>query len=110
MILTASPQSLVSLDVQPTSQASIQARVVDVAGNPVKGQTVTFTQGAESFPGAPSGSYKETAVSQVVPEALPYPYRPTATGLRPCSSSPARLLRTTQIPSIITQLPPAQEP
>ena len=71
MILTASPQSLVSLDVQPTSQASIQARVVDVAGNPVKGQTVTFTQGAESFPGAPSGSYKETAVSQVVPGGSP---------------------------------------
>ena len=71
MILTASPQSLVSLDITPTSQASIQARVVDVAGNPVQGQTVTFTQGAESFPGAPSGSYTETAVSRVVPSGSP---------------------------------------
>ena len=55
MILTASPQSLVSLDITPTSQASIQARVVDVAGNPVQGQTVTFTQGAEELPGCTLG-------------------------------------------------------
>ena len=71
MILTASPQSLVSLDVTPTSQASIQARVVDVAGNPVQGQIVNFSEGAESFPGAPGGSYKETAVSQLVPGGSP---------------------------------------
>lgn len=63
MILTASPQTLVSLDVDPDALSTLRARVVDVAGNGVKDQTVTFFEGAESFPGAPNGTYTETAGS-----------------------------------------------
>uniref|UniRef100_UPI002638C409 Ig-like domain-containing protein n=1 Tax=uncultured Methanofollis sp. TaxID=262500 RepID=UPI002638C409 len=42
MILTASPQTMPSRDVKNTT-AEIRAKVVDVKGNPVKGQTVTFS-------------------------------------------------------------------
>jgi len=43
MILTASPQSMSSLDVDAGTVASIRAKVVDEKGNPVQGETVTFT-------------------------------------------------------------------
>ena len=62
MILTASPQTLVSLDIDATSQSIVQARVVDVSGNPVQNETVTFTMGSESFP---SGPYNETTPSRL---------------------------------------------
>jgi len=71
MILTASPQTLVSLDVDGTSQSIMQARVVDVSGNPVANETVTFSPGPESFPGAPGGTYNETTPSKLVPGTSP---------------------------------------
>ncbi|WP_342679811.1 Ig-like domain-containing protein [Methanofollis sp. UBA420] len=43
MILTASPQTMPSRDVKDDMTAEIRAKVVDVKGNPVKGQTVTFS-------------------------------------------------------------------
>ncbi|MDD4254786.1 MAG: VWA domain-containing protein [Methanofollis sp.] len=43
MQLTASPQTMSSLDVNPDQTAEIRAKVVDVKGGPVKGQTVTFS-------------------------------------------------------------------
>jgi hypothetical protein len=42
MILTASPQSMASLDVKDSS-ALVMAKVIDSQGNPVPGQTVTFS-------------------------------------------------------------------
>jgi Mg-chelatase subunit ChlD len=66
MVLSASPQTLVSTDVDPGSRADLRARVMDARGNPVleypQGTpvTVSFSQGAVSYPGAPAGGYTET--------------------------------------------------
>ncbi|MDD1686269.1 VWA domain-containing protein [Methanoregula sp.] len=65
MILTASPQTMVSLDVDAASKATIQARVIDVAGNPVENQVVSFTNTTESYPGAPNGKYNIMAESSI---------------------------------------------
>jgi len=62
MILTASPQTFVSLDIDETSQSAIQVQVVDILGNPVENKSVVFTMGAESFPGGP---YNETTASRL---------------------------------------------
>jgi hypothetical protein len=42
MLLTASPQTMASLDVNPNMAAGVIAKVIDPNGNPVKGQNVTF--------------------------------------------------------------------
>ena len=42
MLLTASPQSMPSRDVKADTVSQIRAKVMDVRGNPVSGQTVTF--------------------------------------------------------------------
>jgi len=65
MILTASPQTMVSLDVDSASQSVVQARVVDVSGNPVSNQTVIFSNSSESYPGAPDGKYNISAESYI---------------------------------------------
>ncbi len=43
MLLTASPQNMPSRDVKSDSVARIRAKVVDIKGNPVFGETVAFT-------------------------------------------------------------------
>ncbi|MHC1626267.1 MAG: Ig-like domain-containing protein [Methanoculleaceae archaeon] len=43
MVLTASPQTLPSRDVEPDATAEIRAKVMDIQGNPVAGETVHFT-------------------------------------------------------------------
>jgi hypothetical protein len=43
MILTASPQSMASLDVKSDSSALVMAKVIDNQGNPVPGKTVYFS-------------------------------------------------------------------
>jgi protocatechuate 3,4-dioxygenase beta subunit len=43
MILTASPQSMASLDVKSDSSAVVTAKVIDLQGNPVPGKTVSFS-------------------------------------------------------------------
>ncbi|EJG07652.1 von Willebrand factor type A [Methanofollis liminatans DSM 4140] len=43
MILTAGPQSMPSLDVKPDQTAAVRAKVMDIKGNPVPGETVAFT-------------------------------------------------------------------
>ena len=43
MVLSVSPQTMTSLEVDPTSRADVIARVVDNFGNPVKGENITFT-------------------------------------------------------------------
>ena len=42
MLLSASPQSMPSRDVDRNSVAELRAKVMDVKGNPVDGETVTF--------------------------------------------------------------------
>lgn len=43
MLLTASPQTMPSSDVNPDQTAEIRAKVVDIKGNPVAGENVTFS-------------------------------------------------------------------
>jgi hypothetical protein len=43
MLLTASPQSMASLDVNKDMVSRVTAKVIDDAGNPVRGQTVSFS-------------------------------------------------------------------
>ena len=55
MLLTASPQTMASLDVNPSMMASVIAKVIDGEGNPVSGQNVTFTIQSSS-----NGTYVQT--------------------------------------------------
>ncbi|MDD1662883.1 MAG: Ig-like domain-containing protein, partial [Methanomicrobiales archaeon] len=43
MLLTASPQTMPSLDVKGSTTSTLFAKVVDAKGNPVDGELVTFT-------------------------------------------------------------------
>jgi len=62
MILTASPQTMVSWDVAGASKVNVNARVVDDYGNGVKDQTVTFTKSPDTATG-----FTETAQSDLSP-------------------------------------------
>ncbi|MBP2146564.1 hypothetical protein J2129_002018 [Methanofollis sp. W23] len=57
MLLTANPQTMPSYDVNPDpgGAAEVRAKVIDVKGNPVPGETVTFSLGTVD-----TGSYKMT--------------------------------------------------
>lgn len=50
MLLTASPQTMASLDANSQMRASVIGKVIDIKGNPVKGQTVTFMIEKDSSP------------------------------------------------------------
>ncbi|WP_165394711.1 Ig-like domain-containing protein [Methanofollis fontis] len=58
MVLTASPQTMASHEVNPGFTATIRARVVDEMGNPVSGEEVAFTieeiDGGDAADGAPA--------------------------------------------------------
>ena len=43
MLITASPQSMASLDVNKDMVSRVMAKVIDTVGNPVQGQTVSFS-------------------------------------------------------------------
>jgi hypothetical protein len=49
LIVTANPMSMASLDVDDTSHGLVQARVVDIKGNAVVGENVSFSLGAPSY-------------------------------------------------------------
>jgi len=49
MLLTASPQSMPSRDVRLGFTSELRAKVMDIKGNPVKNQTVTFKIVSNSF-------------------------------------------------------------
>jgi len=49
MLLTANPQSMPSREIQPNFVAELRAKVMDVKGNPVEGQKVTFTLNTSSI-------------------------------------------------------------
>ncbi len=61
MILTASPQTMASLDINAAMVGNVIAKVIDEKGNPVKGETVTFkieSAGSDPFPRIPGGDPK----------------------------------------------------
>lgn len=58
LTFTGNPQSMTSLDVNPQTRSILQARVMDIKGNPVIGQEVHFSLAAPTYPGGP---YVETA-------------------------------------------------
>lgn len=49
LLFTANPQSMASLDVDSTTRALLQARVVDAKGNPVKNEKVYFSLGTTTY-------------------------------------------------------------
>lgn len=55
MLLTASPQTMASLDVKEDAMAWVMAKVIDDNGNPVAGQTVSF-----SLASVNTGTYNQT--------------------------------------------------
>jgi hypothetical protein len=57
MLMVANPETMPSLDVKSDMVADIKAKVMDVSGNPVGGETVTFTLGTISY----DGTYAITA-------------------------------------------------
>jgi Bacterial Ig-like domain (group 1)/von Willebrand factor type A domain len=68
LMVMANPQGMASLDVDAGSKGTVMAKVVDIKGNPVIGQTVSFSLGTPSYPGGP---YNVTAA--------PYLSAPSAT-------------------------------
>jgi hypothetical protein len=56
MLLTASPQSMPSLDVNKKVVSSVMAKVIDTIGNPVQGQVVSF-----SIQSVAKGSFVQTS-------------------------------------------------
>ncbi|MDP3396390.1 MAG: VWA domain-containing protein [Methanoregula sp.] len=53
LTFTGNPQSMTSLDVASSTRAVLQARVIDIKGNPVTGELVTFSLAASTYPGGP---------------------------------------------------------
>jgi len=64
MLLSASPQTMASRDVNPDIVASIRAKVMDIKGNPVAGESVSF-----SIIDANNGTYIQTDAPELVEEA-----------------------------------------
>jgi len=64
LIATANPQGMASLDVDPSSRGSVLAKVVDIKGNSVIGETVHFSMGTPTYPGGP---YNETSPPTLTP-------------------------------------------
>ncbi|WP_301665462.1 Ig-like domain-containing protein, partial [Methanoculleus frigidifontis] len=60
MLLTASPQTMPSRDVKPDSVALVRAKVMDIKGNPVENETVTFT-----LLSVDNGTYIQTQAPQL---------------------------------------------
>ena len=57
MVITIAPQQMASLDVDPSAKGYVTAKVIDIFGNPVPGQTVTFN----ITPYTPNPAYNQTA-------------------------------------------------
>jgi len=56
IILTANPETMPSHDASPSFTADIKAKVMDIKGNPVAGETVTFSNASAFY----DGSYNTT--------------------------------------------------
>jgi Mg-chelatase subunit ChlD len=51
MLLTANPETMPSLDVKSDMVSDINAKVMDISGNPVAGETVSFSLGTVTYDG-----------------------------------------------------------
>ncbi|HXW98170.1 MAG TPA: Ig-like domain-containing protein [Methanomicrobiales archaeon] len=60
MLLTASPQTMPSLDVKPDITSTIFAKVIDTKGNPVSGQLVSFSIKSYTY-----GAFTQTAAPSI---------------------------------------------
>ena len=58
-VLMANPESMASHEVNTTFRAEVRVKVMDVIGNPVQNETVTFSINSVSYPGGP---YNATAL------------------------------------------------
>ena len=67
LTFTGNPQSMTSLDVDFTTRALLQARVIDTKGNPVIGELVTFSLATPTYPGGPFNVTTEPGLSDVLP-------------------------------------------
>lgn len=56
MVFSANPRSMPSRDANASSVSELQAKVIDIRGNPVAGETVTFTIGSIN-----PGGYTQTS-------------------------------------------------
>lgn len=68
LTFTANPQSMTSLDVNPSTRSILQARVIDIKGNPVIGEVVTFSLDPTIYPGGP---YEETTAPSLSASSAP---------------------------------------
>jgi len=57
MLLMASPQTMGSLDSGSTIRSNVSAEVIDIAGNPVSGETVTFNIGTPTYDATYNSTY-----------------------------------------------------
>jgi hypothetical protein len=62
MLVSANPETMPSRDVKSDMVADIKAKVMDISGNPVAGQVVTFSLGAPSY----DGTYNITGLPSLV--------------------------------------------
>ncbi len=67
LTFTGNPQSMTSLDVASSTRAVLQARVIDIKGNPVSGELVTFSLGAPTYPGGPYVVTAAPSLSTLLP-------------------------------------------
>lgn len=65
MLLTASPQTMPSLDVKASATSSVMAKVIDAKGNPVSGELVKFWIRSYS-----NGGFNQTAASSIANDTM----------------------------------------
>lgn len=72
--ITANPQSMPSRDVNPAIKSTVSAKVVDIVGNPVSGEDVTFTLHSIAYSPASVGVTTNTpsfdSASEVLTETV----------------------------------------
>ena len=67
LTFTGNPQSMTSLDVDISIRAVLQARVIDIKGNPVIGENVTFSLATPTYPGGPFNVTAPPSLSTLLP-------------------------------------------
>jgi hypothetical protein len=67
LTLTGNPQSMTSLDVNSSTRSVLLARVIDIKGNPVIGENVTFSLASPTYPGGPYYGNSSPSISNLLP-------------------------------------------
>ena len=58
---------MTSLDVNSATLSVLQARVIDIKGNPVIGENVTFSLATSTYPGGPYNVTSSPSLSNLLP-------------------------------------------